>query len=119
MHLSSHFTSVPKLVAFQGNQLAKNQRTILGAKGLWNNYHFINSFALINGRHNQYYKYEEQPIQFCIDDFNSLAANNLVKTSDGENAEIETLEWEAWENKATVSYRVNRLYDDNFKISYL
>jgi hypothetical protein len=119
LHLSSHFTSVPKVVAFQGSSLAKNQRTILGAKALWDNYHFINSFAPINGKHNQYWKYEEQPMAFCMEDFVSLASNNLVVTPTGENAEIERLDWETWDNKATVSYRVNRQYDNNFNIVYL
>lgn len=119
LHLSSHFTSVPKVVAFQGNSLAKNQRTILGARGLWDNYHFINSFAPINGRHNQYWKYEEQPIPFIMQDFVSLASNNLVVTPEGENAEIEFLDWETWDNKATVNYRVNRQYDNNFELKYL
>lgn len=119
MHLSSHFTSVPRVVAMQTNGLAKNQRTILGARGLWDNYHFINSFAPINGKHNQYWKYEEQPVQFLMEDFVSLASNNLVQTPDGENAEIERLEWETWNNKATVTYRVNRQFDNNFELKYL
>lgn len=119
LHLSSHFTSIPKVVAMQGNQLALNQRDILGARGLWDNYHFINSFAPIGGIHNQYWLYEGQQIPFCFENFVSLINNNLVVTSEGENAEIERLEWNVWDNRATISYRVNRLYDDNFKIRYL
>jgi hypothetical protein len=119
MHLSSHFTSVSKVIAMQGSQLAKQQRTILSAQRLWTNYHFINSFAPINGVHNQYYRYAEQPIAFCMDDFNQVEVNNLIETSEGEKAEIERIVWDTWNNKAVIDYRVNRLYNNNFKINYL
>ena len=76
-------------------------------------------YGIINGKHNQYWKYEEQTIPFVMQDFVSLASNNLVATPEGENAEIELLEWQTWDNKATVNYRVNRQYDNNFELKYL
>jgi hypothetical protein len=42
-----------------------------------------------------------------------------VETEQGEPAEIESLEWTIWDNFATINYRVNRLYDDNFNITFL
>ena len=42
-----------------------------------------------------------------------------VETIDGEPADIESLEWDIWDNFATINYRVNRLYDDNFNITFL
>jgi len=119
LHLSNHFTNTGKIVVLAGNKLAKNQREILSATKLWEDYHFINSFAPIDGVHNQYWTYEEQEIQFCYEDFVSLEGNNLVETQRDETAEISRLVWDVWENVATVSYRVNRLYDDNFVIKYL
>jgi len=119
MHLSSHFTSISKLVAVRGKQLAQDQRSIVGAQGLWDNYHFINSFAPIGGIHNQYRLFRDQEIPFCFDDFVSLIDNNLVVTPDGKNAEIERLEWDVWNDKATISYKVNELYDNNFNITFL
>lgn len=123
MHLSSHFTSVDKIVVISGNNLDVGQRDILSSQKLWDNYHFINSFAPIDvdgeEYHNQYWLYREQTIPFCFENFITLVKNNLVETQSGEKAEIETLQWNVWENKAVINYRVNRLYDRNFNITYL
>lgn len=123
MHLSSHFTGVPKIIVMNGGNLAKDQRNILSAERLWNEFHFINSFAPIevNGvlHHNQYKLFEKQEIPFCFEDFVTLLGNNLVTTEDGQNAEVELLEWFTWQNKATISYRVNEIYDENFEITIL
>ena len=119
MHLSSHFLSVPKLVVMNGNQLAREQRQILSSTKLWTDYHFLNSFKPINGQHAQYWLFRKQKIPFCFADFLSLLDNNKVTTTTGEDAEIETVEWNVWENFATIDYKINRLYDNNFNISYL
>ena len=119
MHLSSHFLTVPKMVVMSGSKLQQNQRKILDSFELWNNYHFINSFKQINGFHNQYYLFKQQKIPFCFDDFLSLLDNNQVTTESGEPAEIESVEWNVWDDFAVVDYRVNKLYDDNFRIVYL
>ena len=79
----------------------------------------MNSFKEIDGEHNQYWIYKEQKIPFCFDDFITLLDSNKVETVDGFPADIESLEWSVWDNFATISYRVNRLYDDNFDIKYL
>jgi len=119
MHLSSHFLSLPKLVSMSGGQLSLEQRKILGSPNLWNNYHFLNSFKPIDGQHNQYYLFRQQKIPFCFADFLSLLNNNKVTTPSGEDAEIETVEWNVWDDFALIDYRVNRLYDNNLKITYL
>jgi hypothetical protein len=119
LHLSSHFTSLPKIVCLSGQSLKLNQRDIFSARKLWDDFHFINSFKEINGVHNQYWLYQEQKIPFCFSDFVSLLDTNKVKTVNGEDAEIESIEWNVWEDFALINYRVNRLYDDNFNIEYL
>lgn len=116
---SSHFLTTPKIVVMSGNNLALDQRGKTSAAGLWENYHFINSFKPINGIHNQYYIYEGQRIPFCCDDFVKLLNSNQVETNEGEPAEIQELEWDVWNNSAVISYRVNRLYDNNFDIEFL
>jgi hypothetical protein len=119
LHLSSQYTNTGKFIVMSGDKLAKNQRSILSATSLYNKYHYINSFVPTNGEHNQYWTYEEQEIPFCYEDFVSLEGNNLVETQSGEPAEISLLKWDVLENVATISYRVNRLYDNNFVIKYL
>ena len=119
LNLSSDFLSVPKLAVMSAGKLVKNQRQILDSRKLWFDYHYLNSFEPIDGEHNQYYLYSGQKIPFCFEDFLSLLDNNKVTTAAGEDAEIEGLEWNVWEDFAVIDYRVNRLYDNNFKISYL
>ena len=119
LHSSSHFLSSPKMVVMAGSNLQLDQRNIISAGNLWNNYHYINSFKQINGKHNQYWIYREQKIPFCFEDFVNLLDSNQVETVQGEPAEIESLEWDIWNNFATINYRVNRLYDDNFNITFL
>lgn len=124
MHLSSHFTTIPKVVVMSGSILAKNQRVITSARSLWEKFHFINSFKKIesNGKfyHNQYYIYLGQRVPFCFEDFLKLICNNLVVLEDtGEEAELYSLDWNISEGHATLDYAVNRLYDDNFEIVYL
>ena len=63
--------------------------------------------------------FRKQKIPFCFADFLQLLDNNKVTTTTGEDAEIETVEWNVWENFATIDYKINRLYDNNFKITYL
>jgi len=118
MHTSSHFSTIPKMVVMAGSQLQKDQRSIMAASKLWDDYHYINSFKPINGKHNQYWIYREQKIPFCFEDFVTILDNNQVETASGEIAEIESLEWDVWDNFATINYRVNRLYDNNFEITY-
>lgn len=119
MNTSSHFSTIPKMVVMSGSQLQNNQRVILSARSLWDNYHFINSFKPINGKHSQNWLYREQKIPFCFEDFITILDNNQVETEAGEKAEIESLEWNIWDNFATINYRINRIYDNNFEITFL
>ncbi len=120
LHISSHFLTEPKIVVMSGSQLQNDQRALTSAEKLWTDYHSINSFLPnANGEHNQYWTYEGQKIPFCASDFLKLLDSNQVETTSGEPAEVEDLEWDVWEETAIINYRVNRLYDENFKITFL
>lgn len=119
MNLSSHFLSVPKMVVMSGGQLATGQRQIMAASELWNQYHFIESFVTIDGKNKQQIIVEEQEIDFCFGDFVSLANNNFAQIDTGEKAEVMLLDWEVEKNKAKITYRVYRVYDDNLKLTFL
>lgn len=120
MNLSSHFLSVPKMVVMNGDSLALNQRDVLSARNLWENYHSIESFVTTDqGDNNQQVIYSEQTIPFCFEDFVSLVDNNFVEIETGEKAEIVTLNWKVESNSAVVTYRVYRVYDNNLKIEIL
>ena len=119
MHLSSHFLSKPKMVVMNGDKLATNQRGILSAKELWNNYHFIESFVTIDGINNQQKIYQDQSIQLSLENFLSLLDNNFCTTEDGRRAEIKLISWEEETGLATISYNVYDVYDTNLKITIL
>jgi len=119
MHLSSHFTSRPKMVVMAGNSLALDQRDLLSAKKLWDFYHYPNSFVTINGENAQQKIVKDHVIDFCTEDFLSLSNNNYAETSEGEKAEILSLDWEIEKNKATISYNVDSVYDNNLKLTFL
>lgn len=117
--LSSDFLTIPKVVVMQGSKLAKDQREKLAARKLWEDLHFINSFAEVNGEHNQYYRFENVKVPFCLGDFVNLLNNNSCKTTEGEEAKIESLKWTIWENTAIISFRVKKKYTNNLTIKYI
>ncbi len=119
MHLSSHFLSRPKMVVMAGSSLALEQRQIMSAQKLWEEYHYIESFVTIDNENNQQVIYKDQEIPFCNDDFVSLTDNNFVTTVDGEPAKVTNVVWNNYENSAVITYRVFRVYDTNLEIKFL
>ena len=119
LHISSHFLSQPKMVVMAGTRLALNQRDIMSAKNLWDNYHFIESFVTIDEVNNQQVIYKEQEIPFCAEKMVLLLNNNFATTSEGEQAEITNVVWKVEEDTAVVTYNVFRIYDNNLSIKYL
>ena len=122
MHLSSHFLSIPKMVVMNGDKLATNQRTILSAKALWDNYHYIQSFVDIQGKNdsnNQQKIYTDQTIPLSLENFLSLLNTRYATTEDGRKAEIKRISWEEETSLANISYNVYDVYDTNLEINVL
>jgi hypothetical protein len=116
--LSSHYISTPRLVTMSGSKLRKNQRELIGAKALWDEFHYLNSFFEIDGYHNQWLTYNDKPIPFCLKDLLTLIDNNYAYTADGKSAKIEKVSWNIRSEQATISYRVNELYTKNLIQSF-
>jgi len=117
--LSSHFITVGKIVVMNGNQLARDQREIIGAKAIYNDYHKINSFVEIDGVHNQWLTYPETRVPITEDELRTILQNNYFTTAEGKKAMIEVLNWQPYAGTAVISYRVNELYTKNLKIEYV
>lgn len=100
----------------KGDRLETNQHLLVNARRLWDDYHFINSFAPVNGKHNQKDLYEGVEIPFCYDDFVSLLNNNFFKTASGDNGELLGLEWFVGQETAIVNYSIKRLDTDKLNI---
>ncbi len=117
MLLSSHFLTVPRIVQIAGNNISKNQRVLLGADRLWNDYHSINSFVPINGNHNQWMIFEEIEIPLNGDQFRSLLNNNFVTDEEGNNIRFDFSEWDRERGVAKVDFRIKQIYDKNLQIT--
>ena len=119
MLLSSDFISNGKIVKMAGSDLARNQRTQVGAQFLWDNYHFINSFAEVNGVHNQFWRYEGLRVPMPLEDFEKVLDNNIATNDQGEEIEIERVLYRPYEGTATIDFRIRRKYTNNLKITFL
>jgi len=117
--LSSHSTTIGKIIKMSGSKLATNQRTVLSAKILFDKYHLINSFAEYLGEHNQFWKYKAQPVTMPISDFKLLLNNNQATDDFGQQYEIERVIYNPEKTTATIDYRVKRKYTNNLKLNFV
>ena len=117
--LSSHFLTIGKVVVMNGAKLVSDQRSIVSAEALWNNYHFINSFAEVNGVHNQYWRYSEIPVPMTVNEFSEILANNYITDADGNQVMIEKIIYKPQHATAVIDIRVKRKYTNNLKIEYV
>ena len=119
LNLSNDLIGNGKFLIVIGSRLDSNNSLYTSAKYLWDNYHYIDSFAEINGVHNQYRLYEDVDIPFSFQDFITLSDNNAFNTDEGEKGEILQLDWIADQNKATVSYRIKEKFTNNLKVEFV
>tara|TARA_R110000851_G_scaffold108617_1_gene230028 strand:- start:12423 stop:14177 length:1755 start_codon:yes stop_codon:yes gene_type:complete len=117
--LSSHFTTSGKIVKMSGSKLSNNQRTELDALNLWNNFHYINSFAEYQNEHNQWFRYKNQKVPMTIENFNTLTINNKATDRFGNEYLIEKVIYVPESTVATIDFRVKRKYTNNLKIEFL
>lgn len=117
MLLSSHFLTIPRLVQMAGSNIANNQRVLLGAKRMWDKYHFINSFVPINGFHNQYIEFKDKEVPMNGKGFKSILNNNFVTDDDGNFIRIDKLSWVPERGVAKLDYSLKKIYDKNLKIT--
>lgn len=119
MLLSSHFLTVGRMVKMSGSKLANDQRAELAAALLWDKFHFINSFAEVNGVHNQYWRFEEVPVPMSLQEFDELLETNKVTDTDGNEVEIEKFEYEPERGAAILDFRVKKKFTNNLKVEYV
>jgi len=117
--LSSDFLTFGKNVKMQGSRLARNQRSLISARLLWDKYHFINSFAEFNGRHNQFYRFLNQRVPMTLEQFSLLLDNNIFTDREGRQVQIELVTYNPFETTAFVNFRVRRKYTNNLQIQII
>lgn len=119
--ISSHYLSIGKVVVMKGDKLANDQRALLDTLKLWNDFHFINSFAKYNGVHNQYKRFAEPPVLVPMElsEFVINLENNIAEDADGNEIEIEEVKYKPNAGTALVKYRIKHLYTDNLQIKII
>jgi hypothetical protein len=111
---------------FLGNLLVDNHASEIGARNLWDKYHYINSFvptdvadtvdsAFNNQLHNQWKLYEFENVPFCYEHYLKVKSNNNI-TFAGKVGRIESLEWDVYNQTAKISFRINELWTANLKV---
>jgi len=111
---------------FFGNRLIENHNFEIGAKNLFEKFHYINSFVptdvadtddnpLTPQLHNQWKLYEFENVPFCYEDYLKVKSNNNIIFAD-KVGRIESLEWDVYNQTAKISFRVNELWTANLKV---
>jgi len=122
MKMESDYVNVPKMLLTGNNTNARNNKlladneTVLSAKYLWDNFHFLKSFVPQPGNElgNQYYVYPMPKDYFCWEDYQKVRADNKIISADGtEQGLIDSLKWNIDEQVATGQYRIQRTYTKN------
>lgn len=118
--MESDYVSTPKLLLVErmsnerNNKLVSNHADILNARYLYENYHYINSFV---GRGsyigNQYLIENFENIPFCFEDYEKVRLNRFIQTSNGEEAELVSLDFNPIEQTASGQYRRHKVYTQN------
>ena len=119
LYLTNHFTTKDKILKVGSSGLNLNQRQFINAKYLWENYHFINSFAEINGVHNQFFKYKNYKIPMTLKQFQILLGKNKLYDNAGNVIFIDKLQYKPENATAIIDYRLNKKYTNNLKLSYV
>ena len=134
------YLSTPKLVALDddyfnfkatnglknntvGYKPSANNRNLLSAEFLWERFHYINSFTFDTDAytydHNQYKIYTLQDIPFCIDDYNKIKNNPIIKDYDGKQGEMISVKWNVYQQKAEITFKIKEKYTNNIKLDKL
>lgn len=119
LNISSHYLTIGKVVAMSGSKLDRKQREKVNTTQLWFDYHYINSFAEINGRHNQFFIYKNQKVPMSLEDYTKVIENNLSLDKEGNRVFIDKIIYTPEQSTAIIDYRINKKYTTNLKIEYV
>ena len=117
--------NVPKMLLVQRSGSARQRKikadnkTILSARYLWENFHYTESFAPYDGNANgnQWFRYSQENVPFCFKDYLAVKENNKIFDYEGRTAKIESVRWNIWRGTADIEYRVNKKYTNNLRVT--
>lgn len=98
--------------------ISTDNKTLVNAKYLWDNFHYIDSFvpSAYKPDANQWIRKRVENVPFCYEDFLLVKNGNKIIDPNGVIVKIESLNWNIWNQTASIEYRINKLYTNNLKI---
>ena len=118
MKMSSDLIEVPKLLRLDSSyRLLKTDRDTWGAKYLYDNYHYYNSFVL-NNYGQQYQLFKDIRMDASFQNFLDILSNNIGTHSDGRKAEFESILYNFGGGFWNASYRIKKIHSANLKETY-
>ncbi len=111
--VSDPIFSTTKIIYAPADSIPENHRDKLSAKFLWENYHFINSFPVVNNRHNQKTILRDVPFTLNGDDFVTLTESGVFTTGE----EIESMVYNDNTKIASITYWQLEVYDQRTVIN--
>lgn len=113
LYLSDNIVSTPRMLILSGNRLQANQSTILTARILFENFHYIRSFdPAINPNPYQFWIFNDVQIPYCFSDQEKLENNNFINTVDGGSGEVRRVEYFIDGDGATMDFRIRKSGDE-------
>ena len=118
MVLSADTTGADKILLMNNEQIPSTGN--ITAKELWD-FHILNTFAPaidpLTGQivHNQHKMFTGVTIPFCAEDWQKLTKNNKFIAPDGSIGEISDIEWDVYNEKAKINYKIKYLYTNNLE----
>jgi hypothetical protein len=98
--IGQQFYSKTKILWQIGGKQPSNYVSLIGAKGLYDNYHYINQIQL-----NGYKIINDAPLRMTTADFVNLLYNNFAEIN-GTNCEIIKIRFNNETSKAVISYKI-------------
>ena len=124
LSISSDSFAIPKIfVIDQGTEAVDNKISDLSAdlfhaEQIYDRYYEIDSFVVTSTRPdgNQWIRKSVPPFNLCFADLQKLITNNLIFTSEGQLAKVESLKFNVESERVTsMTIRINEHYTTNLK----
>ena len=104
MQISQQFYSTTKILYLQNNRIPSNYLDFIGAKALWNNYHYKSQI-----QQNGFNIYENAPLLLNFEQFEQIINNNYIMVNN-VSCEILSIDFVPYSSKATINYQVPNNY---------
>lgn len=122
LSLSEDYFTTGKLIGMDISTLPAETKvhvdnaTKINTSYIYDNFYKVDSFVKSTEFPNadQWIRYESE-VPFCKEDFLQVSKNNLIFDTLGNVGKIESLRWNVYGQRATINFRINKLFTDNLE----